>query len=114
MLLDVVEGSLSAIRTPTARDSEAMLKAYDSQINLWSGSDRAFSKMTFPNMTFTMQEFESKESLEEYIAHPDYGHGKDRPGVCVGMSLKEHSENDYEFEIFANDAIVLDYRMIPD
>jgi hypothetical protein len=69
--------------------------------------------MTFPNMTFYMQEFESKEALDAHIAHPDYGK-ENKPGVCVGMHLKRRAENKYEFEIFANDAIVLDYRSIPD
>ena len=70
--------------------------------------------MKFPTMNFYLKEFESKEELDEYIAHPDYGHGKDRPGVCIGMTLKEKAKNDFEFEIFANDAVVLDYRSLPD
>jgi hypothetical protein len=49
LLSTLVEGSLAKIRTPTAREAEAFLRAYDSQINLWSGQDRQFSRMTFPN-----------------------------------------------------------------
>jgi hypothetical protein len=38
-------------------------------------------------MSFKLQEFETRKLLDDYIAHPDYGHGKDRPGVCVGLTL---------------------------
>lgn len=61
-----------------------------------------------------MQEFEDKKALEDYIAHPDYGHDKERPGICLGIALHENAKNKYELEIFANDAVVLDYRLIPD
>jgi len=114
MLTELVSSGLQAARSPGAIEAEALLKAYDSQINLWSGSDRQFSKMNFPKMSFYLKEFEDKKSLEDYIAHPDYGHSKDKPGVCLGLTLKENAKNKYELEIFANDAIVLDYRSIPD
>lgn len=34
--------------------------------------------------------------------------------MCVGLTLQENAQNNYELEIFANDAIVLDYRSVPD
>ena len=38
MLSDMVSSGLEAAKTPGAIEAEALLKAYDSQINLWSGA----------------------------------------------------------------------------
>ena len=37
MLMEMVNASISKGKTENAVEAEALLKAYDSQINLWSG-----------------------------------------------------------------------------
>jgi len=112
-LLNTVTASIRAGRTENAVEAEALLKAYDSQINLWSGQDRAFAELSFPNMTFQTQEFADQEELEAYIADDNYG-GIDTPGICFAFHIKEKGINDYELELMFNDQIVLDYKSIPD
>jgi hypothetical protein len=51
--------------------------------------------------------------LDEYISADEYG-SPEKPGVCFGLTVHKKAENDYELELFFNDAIVLDYRSIPD
>jgi sulfur relay (sulfurtransferase) complex TusBCD TusD component (DsrE family) len=50
--------------------------------------------------------------LDEYIQDAEYGYEKD--AVCFAFTLHERENNDYELELFFNDAVVLDYRSIPD
>ena len=75
-------------------------------------------RLTFPTLKFKFKEFDTREQLEEYLQHADYGFDKQKPGsregICFGFTVHEHKENDFELELFFNDAIVLDYRSIPD
>ena len=61
--------------------------------------------------------FSTQEELDQYIAHPDYGFdAENHPAVCFAFRLKEFDSvkrNNYELELFFNDANVLDYRSIP-
>ena len=50
--------------------------------------------------------------MDDYIEDDDYGHNKD--AVCFAFTLHEREENNFELELFFNDAVVLDYRSIPD
>jgi len=36
-------------------------------------------------MTFRMQEFEDKKTLEDYIAHEEYGIHPEKPAICFGF-----------------------------
>ena len=51
-----------------AKDAEAALAAYESQINLLSGSDRELKRIGLPETEFYTKEFESKEALDSYIS----------------------------------------------
>jgi hypothetical protein len=98
---------------PRIREIEALTKAYDAQVNKFSGEDRQFTKMSIPNMKFHSKKFKDKKELDDYIAHPDHGKAN-HPGVCFGLTMHEHKKNEkYELELFFNDAAVLDYRSIP-
>jgi len=95
-------------------EAEQLLKLAASKIYKWSGQDRSIADFKFPNMGFQHKEFASKEELDAYIEHPDHGYDEvNRPGVCFALTMHEHAQNDYELELFFNDAIVLDYRSIP-
>jgi hypothetical protein len=50
---------------------------------------------------FTFQAFASKEEMDSYITAEDYG--KVAPAICLGFSIHENSNSDYELELFFND-----------
>jgi hypothetical protein len=111
---DLLTSGMSKVKAhPRIREVEALSKAYDAQVNKYSGEDRQFTKMEFPNMRFWGKEFADKKELDDYISHPD--HGEDHhPAICFAMTMHVHEKNkNYELELFFNDAIVLDYRSIP-
>jgi hypothetical protein len=69
--------------------------------------------MKFTESTLRTKSFESVEAIEAYIAHDDHGVTEDHPGVCFGVQVHEHAQNKYELELMFNDALVLDYKAIP-
>ena len=54
-------------------------------------SSEVKDKIQFSDFSFKLQEFESVDQLDEYIAHKDFGYSEDHPGVCFGFSVKEYS-----------------------
>jgi hypothetical protein len=93
---------------------EAALAAYDSQINLLSGADRKLKRIGMPDTKFYTQGFKTKEALDSYISDPKFG-SADKPAVCFGFEMQQHeAQKNYTLELFFNDAIMLDYRSVPD
>ena len=83
-------------------------------MNLWSGKNRKFSELKFPEIRFFMQEFSTKDELEKYISHENYGYDPEtHPAICFAFEMKENDKNKYELDLMFNDQIVLDYRSIP-
>lgn len=104
---------IQGLATDEAVQAEALLKARDSQINLLSGSDRLIKKLSFPSLKFKLKGFKTQDAMDDYIAADTYG-SKGSPGVCFGLTVHNKADNDFELELFFNDAVVLDYRSIPD
>ena len=63
----------------------------------------------FPNILFRLQEFESKEALDEELMHPEHGKNAEHAGICYGFTVHERSRTDVEVELFFNDLFVKEY-----
>lgn len=84
---ELLTGGFSKVKAhPRIREVEALTKAYDAQVNKFSGEDRQFTKMSIPNMSFWSKGFKTKKDLDDYIAHPD--HGKEHhPAICFALTM---------------------------
>jgi hypothetical protein len=88
LLSDIIGEGLDAIsKHEGLKEVEAVAKAYESRINMWSGESRQVTKMKFPNMQFFSKTFKSQKELDEYIEHDDYGHNVDHPAICFAYTL---------------------------
>lgn len=51
--------------------------------------------------------------MEAAIKDPLHGRRPDKPGICYGFTMHEHSDSSYELELFFNDIFVLEYKSLP-
>jgi len=74
IFLNTVTSELKKLKTQDAIEAEAVSAVADSQMNLWSGKNRKFSELKFPEIRFRMKGFDNRDELTEYLTHKDYGH----------------------------------------
>ena len=78
-----------------------------------SGAHRSADQTFFPNIDFRLVEYDSVEEMEAAIKDPLHGRRKEKPGICFGFTIHEHSDTSYELELFFNDIFVLEYKSLP-
>jgi hypothetical protein len=51
------------------------------------------------DVNFTVKRFQNHKEMIDYVASPNYMQSKDNPGLCLGFSIEENSDDDIDLKL---------------